>query len=386
MMDYSSKKVHIGFLLLCFILINCKSPQPVEAEQNKEFSSQKSDNLADIKVNGKNDSARVSDTLIKMINGEEVKFKYDLNAKRDIDGNRLLWYKEYKDHEDLLTVKLINDNTILYSDYLTEKRYDQFQNRYYNFDLVIPETLEFYDNRKKLVKTIKIRESNPFLKDSKGDKRVTEFFYNMGEYYVYRITKSSIKDEEIQEKWIYSNVEAVGPYTIVNYSLESVNDNLQIIKIEHFITILDSLGNEVFQLNSDHAAISNTISSDGKYFALIYDIEKLTNDNSTNQDSGLEIWNTSSQYKIFESAPKGQFEFVDGITSVLDENIIKFTLVNDHPSNKSTTWILFDCDKSTLYTRNFSNNQLDRISLDWFDKYKSYRRLMKEYPFTPKKI
>lgn len=371
---------------LCFFLVMCKSPHPTESNSTVNSSTQKTSVLEEdrtIRIEKYNAS---TDTLIKLVNGKKIKFKYDLNAKRDVDGNRLLWCKSFKDHEDILSVKLINDNTILYSEYFSDKRYDQFEDEYYDFDLVIPESIEFYNHKKELINTIKVRDSNPFLKSSKGDKRITEFFYDMGENYVYRISKNSIDDRDIKEKWIYSNVESIGSFTILNYSQESVNDDFEIVYVDHSISVFDSLGHIIYQHSTNHSAISNTISNDGRYFALIYDIERLTNDGSIGNNSGLEIWNTSSNKLVYTTTPSKKSAFVDGITSVLDENLIKFTIVNDSPTNKSNTWILLDCNDSTIYTREFPNKQLDQISLDWFYKYNSFKDLMKVFPFAAEKI
>ena len=326
--------------------------------------------------------------LYRTIEGEEVKIKLQKPTNKRIEYPYTLWTGASTEQGNELRVKEIYPHVIEFQSMFSEKRWDDHEKEYYNFEVAIPKEIQFFDKDYKYIRSFAIRENNPFLKDTVPNAKITEYFYNIAEYYTYLPKSEQRGTEKISDQWVYANIDQNEnlPIVVTYHALYSTK--------QHFITggnyqyvLLDSIGNIINKLNTSYQQLSGAaFSPDGKYALIGFTQGETTmNAGIKSEPEGFELWDLDKNQLLHREINDDPNMWISQPSYFNNSHFrIRYTYPNSKQIGNMT--YLFDLNNKTIFYRVFSTEEQTDISINWFKKYKNYAKVKKIYHFDSKKF
>ncbi len=248
-----------------------------------------------------NDTSKAQTTLIeRVINGKTESINLFSSKRKNDEGRRLLWQKDYENHEYPLKVEEFASGVVLFYEYFEEIRWNEYEQEKYRFERPIPRQIEFFDKNYQLINQFNIRKNNPFLIHPIANAKVTEYFYNIAEHYSYKAETEQTGNEQISDQWIYAHVENQDNLTIIRYQTNFATSNHNIIGTKYNYIVLDTLGNEIVNFTTDYEQLTGiAFSPDAQYLMIGFTSgETVINAGIKTGSEGFEIWDTKDNLLI----------------------------------------------------------------------------------------
>lgn len=363
------KKRYLYYLFIFFHFLSC-SVDKGSAEIFKQKVTKKQENNVTYK-----EDPKMTDlgSFKRKINGKDFVLKLDGAFQKKF---------EFPNIESPLEVKEVYPGIVYFDQYDSIKILPYHQN---DSTWVVNKEigyLEFYED-KKLYKRVDINQLNPYLHESENIKILNN--YSDAERTDVLHQNDGSKEYVIDTYHLNQSIKNHGPFTTINFWKREISDGL-IIKTQTNIKVLDSLGVTIFNEEFNNTMSLPVIDSRGEYLMASFSPVETANSSGIKlQPDGFEIWEINPKKILFhEINEDGDMWVSTPLRSEENTFTIKYTFPNNKDLGQKIFY--FNPKDGQLGFRIFKTKEWEKISQEWFTKYKSYEELFKNYPLTNIKL
>ncbi len=329
--------------------------------------------------------------LYRIIEGKEVAINLKKPANKRIEYPRTVWRGTPTKQKTALEVIEIYPHVLEFRSMFKEKRWDAYENRHYEYERAIPTEIQFFDKDYKYLRSFYIRENNPFLKDTIVGAKLTEYFYNIAEFYSYLPKSEQKGTEKISDQWVYAGISLCESLPIeVIYRTEYATKQNDIIGGKYLYILLDSLGNKINEFTTDYQQLSGAaFTPDAKYAMIGFTQGETTiNAGVKSEPEGFELWDLEKKQLLHRETNDNPNMWITNPTYLPDLKILgigytyplsvnpKYKKDKNNPASMS---IHFNIDTKELYSYYVTIGMREE-SFRYLDKHRKYKSWDEIFP------
>lgn len=321
----------------------------------------------------------VQDTSPVMIqlNGREVGFYLTGNSKACIN---------FEGHEYPLCIWEAYPGILHIGKYFESVGYGEEDQKKYLIEMPVLDRVEFYNTNQVLLQAFEVDAHNPYLHNQNGIEVLPYFSDAENTWFLPDSLRTG--KEKITKHFVRTAIEAQNHYTKIAYWMDKVTNEGWILGTETTLLVLDSLGQIIFQHQTNTLSSLPAVSLNGKYILFAnLTLETTVNAGFKTQAEGFEIWETLNKKCIYSESNSDPQMW---IASPYLGSKSGFLII-DYTFPFSNEWAdkvyLFDPEEVTLYNRVRSRSERAALNRDWFDVYQDdYRNVLKKFDFETIKL